>query len=189
MQFIATLWMPILLSAVFVFIMSSLIHMVLGYHANDFKKLPNEDQGMDTLRSLNLTPGMYGVPKPANMKEVRSPEFQAKMKKGPVMFLLVKPNTMGMTKNLIQWFVYSIVVGIFAAYIGIHTLAPDANYLMVFRIIGCATFMGYGLAIFQDAIWGARSWPATWKGAFDALLYALLTAGTFGWLWHACNAV
>src|SRR5258706_14299372 len=109
MEFIATLWMPILLSAVFVFIVSSLIHMVFGYHASDFKKLSDEDRVMDTIRGLNITPGNYAMPKPENMKEVRTDAFKAKMEKGPVMFMHVRPPGMGMGKSLIQWFVYCIV--------------------------------------------------------------------------------
>jgi hypothetical protein len=188
MEFIATLWMPILLSAVFVFIVSSLVHMVLGYHAGDFQQLPNEDQSMDALRNIHIPPGHYAVPKANSMKEFKSEAYKAKVQKGPVMFMNVRANSMGMGSSLIQWFLYCIVVGIFAAYLGSHTLASDADYLVVFRIVGCSAFMGYGLALFQDAIWMSRSWRATWTGVFDALLYALVTAGTFGWLWASCHA-
>ncbi len=184
MHFIATLWLPIILSAVFVFIVSSVIHMLLGYHAADLQKLPDEDGTMDTLRALNIPPGYYVMPKASSMKEFSSEEHKAKMQKGPVMFMTVRKPVMGMGKSLVQWFIYSIVVGIFAAYIGAHTLGPDAHYLAVFRIVGCAAFMGYSLALFQDAIWGSRSWRATWTSAFDGLVFALVTAGTFGWLWH-----
>ncbi len=184
MSFIITLWMPILLSAVFVFIASSVIHMVLGYHASDFKQLPEEDKAMDTLRALHLPPGQYAMPKANSMKDFGSDTFKAKMKKGPVIFMNVRQPSMGMGKSLVLWFLYSVVVGIFTAYIGSHTLGPDADYLVVFRIMGCTAFMGYGLALFHDAIWLSRSWNATLKLVFDAFVYALLTAGTFGWLWH-----
>ncbi|MFZ1677919.1 MAG: hypothetical protein WAT91_11630 [Saprospiraceae bacterium] len=184
MEFISALWMPILLSAVFVFIVSSLIHMVLGYHSSDFKKLPNEDQVMDTIRGLNIPPGQYAMPKPTNMKEMRTDAFKAKMAKGPLVFMNVRKPGMSMGKNLIQWFVYCIVVSIFSAYIASHTLNPDAAYLTVHRVVGCTAFMGYGLALFQDAIWDSKSWGATWKSVFDALIFGLVTGGTFGWLWH-----
>lgn len=184
MEFIATLWMPILLSAVFVFIVSSIIHMVLGYHASDFKSLPNEDQAMDTLRSLQLPPGDYAVPKPKSMKDMNTDAFKAKMAKGPVMMLHVRQPGIGMGKSLMQWFVYCIVVSIFSAYIAIHTLDPGTDYLTVHRVVGCAAFMGYGLALFQDAIWHSKGWGATWKSVIDALVFGLVTGGTFGWLWQ-----
>lgn len=183
MEFLTTLWLPILLSAVFVFIVSSLIHMVLGYHANDYHKLPDEAGTIETLRGLNIPPGYYAAPKPSSMKEMNSPEFKAKMERGPVFFLNLRKPGMGMGKALAQWFLYSVVVGIFTAYIVSHTVSPDADYLTVHRVAGTAAFMGYGLGIFQDAIWGSRSWSSTWKSGFDALIYGLVTGGTFGWLW------
>jgi hypothetical protein len=189
MEFISTLWLPILLSAVFVFIVSSLVHMMLGYHANDYQKVPNEDQVMDTLRGLNIPPGHYTMPKASSMKDFKNEAFKAKMMKGPMMMMNVRQPTLSMGKNLAQWFIFSIVVSFFSAYLASHTLVPDADYLVVFRVVGCATFMGYGLALFQEAIWGGRSWRSTWTGVFDALLYALVTAGTFGWLWHSCQAM
>jgi len=183
MEFITTLWLPIILSAVFVFIASSIIHMVLGYHANDYVALPDEDRVMDSLRSFNIPPGHYAMPKPRNMKEMKEEAFKAKMAKGPVMFMHVLPPGIGIGKALAQWFVYCIVVGFFAAYIASHTVSPNAEYLTVHRIVGCAAFMGYGLALFQDAIWNQKSWGATWKAVFDALIFGLITGGTFGWLW------
>jgi hypothetical protein len=187
MEFLTTLWLPILLSAVFVFIVSSLLHMVLGYHAGDFQKLSNEDQVMDTLRGLNIPTGHYAMPKADSMKDFSSETHKAKMKKGPVMMMNVRSSEMSMGSSLVKWFLYSIVVGFFCAYLGSISVPADADYLKVFQIIGCAAFMGYGLALFQEAIWGGRSWRSTWLGAFDALLYACVTAGTFGWLWHSCH--
>jgi len=46
---IVSLWLPILLSAAAVFILSSIIHMVLKYHNNDFKALPSEEPVMDDI--------------------------------------------------------------------------------------------------------------------------------------------
>jgi hypothetical protein len=43
--------------------------------------------------------------------------------------------------------------------------------------------MAYGLGHFQTAIWYRRSCSTTLKDVFDGLVYGLLTAGTFGWLW------
>lgn len=183
MEFITTLWLPIILSAVFVFIVSALIHMVLGYHANDFQQLPDEDRAMDTMRPLNIPPGNYISPKASSMKEMGTEEFKAKVTKGPVMFLTVRDGNMSMGKNLFQWFLYCIVVSIFSAYLGVHAVGPEGNYLDVFRFVGCAAFMGYSLALFQESIWMGRNWGATLKNVFDGLIFALVTAGTFGWLW------
>lgn len=179
-----SLWLPILLSAVIVFLASSVIHMMLKYHSNDFSRLPDEDKAMDALRPLNIPPGEYVVPFAGSMEAMKNPEYQEKVKKGPVMFMTVMPSGMPtMGKQLALWFVYCLIVGIFAAYVGGRTLAAGTNYLAVFRVVGTVAFTGYALALMQNAIWYKRSWSATAKSMFDGLVYALLTAGTFGWLW------
>jgi hypothetical protein len=181
---ILSLWLPILLSAVAVFVLSSVIHMLIPYHRSDFGKLPEEDNVMDALRPFNIPPGDYVMPCAGSAKNMKSPEFIEKMTKGPVAFMTVVPSGKpGMALNLFLWFVYSIAVGIFAAYIAGHALAPGAEYLAVFRFAGCTAFIGYSLALLQNSIWYKRSWVATFKSVFDGLIYALFTAGIFGWLW------
>ena len=183
---IVSLWLPILLSAVAVFIISSLIHMFLGYHKKDFEKLPSEDQVMDDLRKSSIPPGDYMMPYCTDNKERQSQEFKDKMNKGPIALMTVLPaGQMGMASSMIWWFIYCVIVGIIAAYISGHALAPGANYLSVFRFAGCTAFVGYSLALMQNSIWYKRKWSTTIKFMFDGLIYALLTAGFFGWLWPA----
>lgn len=179
-----SLWLPILLSAVIVFVVSSIIHMALPWHKGDYPRIPNEDKMMDALRPLAIPPGDYMVPRPAQRAEMRSPEFQEKMKKGPVMVLTVMPNgPTAMGRNLTLWFIYSAVVSFFAAYVAGRALPPGAPYLHVFRFVGATAFIGYSLALWQMSIWYRRAWSTTIKATVDGLIYASLTAGTFGWLW------
>jgi hypothetical protein len=181
---LTSLWLPIVLSAVFVFIVSSIIHMFLTYHQNDFDKLPAEDDVMDALRKFNIPPGDYVMPRPANAQERKTPEFTEKMNRGPIAFLTVYPSgPPSMGQSLVLWFVYSIVVSIFAGYLASRAVAPGGDYLAVFRFAGATAFAGYGLALLQNSIWYKRKWSATLKSVFDSLIYALVTAGTFGWLW------
>ncbi len=181
---ILSLWLPILLSAVFVFIISSVIHMFLNYHRSDYKALPKEEEVMASLRGFNIPPGDYVMPCPKDAKDMRSEEFLEKRKQGPVAIITVWPSGVpSMTGQLIQWFIYCLVVGIFAAYISGRALEPGAHYLEVFRFAGTTAFLGYALALLQNSIWFGKNWSATSKSVFDGLIYALLTAGTFGWLW------
>jgi hypothetical protein len=118
------------------------------------------------------------------MKEMRSPEGMEKFKRGPVGFLTLRPvGAPGMGKSLIQWFVYSLVVGVFAAYLGGRTLAPGAGYLPVFRVTGTVAFLAYAGAQPVFSIWRSQRWGMTIKACIDGLLYAGVTAGAFGWLW------
>lgn len=181
---IMSLWLPILLSAIAVFVISSIIHMVLGYHKNDFVGLPSEKQVMDDLRKYNLPPGNYHFPHANSMKEMGSPEFLEKYQQGPIGILtVIKSGKPTMTVELILWFIYSIIVGIFAAYVAGRALPPAAHYLEVFRFAGVTSFVGYSLALLQGSIWYKRGWASTIKSMFDGLIYALFTAGIFGWLW------
>lgn len=181
---VMSLWLPILLSAVIVFVASSIIHMMLPYHKNDFRKLPNEDGVMDALRRLGVPPADYCFPKPDSAKAMKDPAFREKWSKGPVGLMTVFPSgPPSMAKNLVQWFLYCVVVGIFAAYIAGRALQPGTPYLSVFRFAGCTAFIGYSLALWQNTIWYKRAWTTTLKTNIDGLIYALLTAGTFGWLW------
>ncbi len=181
---ILSLWAPILVSAVFVFILSSVVHMVLKYHQNDFAKLPEEDKVMEDLRKYNIRPGEYAMPRAVTSKEMATPEYIEKAKKGPVAMLTVVesgPPKMGM--SLVLWFVYTLLVGIFAAYVASRALGADASYLAVFRFVGVTAFIAYAVAGWQDSIWYNRKWSTTIKNTIDGLIYALVTAGTFGWLW------
>jgi hypothetical protein len=181
---LTALWLPIVLSAVVVFIASSIIHMVLPYHRGDYKKMPNEDQVLEALRSAAVAPGDYTFPCPDNPKEMRSPEMMAKYEKGPVGIVTVMPSgPPAMGKSLALWFVFCLVISVFVAYLTGRTLGPGTEYLMVFRVAGTTAFLGYGVGQAINSIWWGQAWWTTLKHIFDGLVYALLTAGMFGWLW------
>ena len=181
---ITALWLPILLSAVIVFVASSIMHMVLPYHKSDYRKLPDEDRVVDALRAAGVTPGpAYHFPHSTH-QEMKSPEVVEKFKRGPIGLLTVIPSgAPAMGKYLGQWFAYCVVVGIVVACVAGRTLAPGTPYPAVFHVVGIAGFLAYGLGHVQDSIWKGQTWGVTAKHVFDGLIYALLTAGTFGWLW------
>jgi hypothetical protein len=115
---------------------------------------------------------------------MKSPEVVEKFKRGPVGLLTVFPSgPPALPKFLGLWFVNCLVVGIFVAYLTGRTRMPGTNYLEVFRVAGTVAFMGYGVGQIQDSIWKGQTWSVTFKHIFDGLIFALLTAGTFGWLW------
>jgi hypothetical protein len=179
-----SLWLPILLSSILVFVASSLIHMVSPWHKSDYPAVPNQDAVMNALRPFAIPPGDYMMPRPTTREEMRSPEFIEKVRKGPNMILTVRaPGPMAMGQTLIIWFLYLIVVSILVAYVAGRALPPGAPFRAVFRIAGMTAFMGYAVALWQTSIWFWRSWSITAKTAVDGLIFALLTAAAFGWLW------
>jgi hypothetical protein len=184
MTALSALWLPIVLSTVLVFVASSIIHMLLPWHKSDYPKMPNEEKAMDALRPLAIPPGDYMMPRCETSQEMHSPEFVEKLKRGPVMVMTVLPNApFPMARNLVLWFIYCAVVSIFAGYIAGRALPAGSPYLHVFQLVGASAFAGYVLALWQMWIWYRRAISITLKASIDGLIYAMLTAGTFGWLW------
>jgi hypothetical protein len=181
---IPSLWLPILLSAVVVFIASTIMHMLLPYHRKDHGPVPNEDGVMEALRKFDIPPGDYMIPCAGSPDAMKQPAFQEKMKKGPVVVLTVMPcGATSMTASLVQWFLYLVLVGILVAYITGHAVAPGGRYLAVFRFAGATAFIAYAIALWQNSIWFKLSWSTTLKNTIDGLVYGVVTAGIFGWLW------
>jgi hypothetical protein len=180
----ALLWLPVVLSAIIVFVASSIVHMGPFWHRRDFPALPREAEVLAALRPLALPPGDYMLPRAGDMKTYHSSEFTEKLRQGPVAVMTVLPNgPVSMGRNLALWFVYLLVVCLLVAVITGRVLPLGTAYPRVFKVSGAIAFLGYALALCQPSIWYGRSWRLTAKGFLDGLIYAALTAGTFGWLW------
>ena len=180
---IFALWLPILVSAVIVFIASSIMHMVLPYHRSDYKQLPDEDRLLGALRSVELKRGLYMFPYGTH-KDMNSPAMKEKRALGPVGSMTIFPKgPINMGKFLGMWFVYCLIVGAFVAYLTGQTTAFGAPHQTVFHVAVAAAFLGYGVGQLVNGIWGGQPWGNVAKHVFDGLIYALLTALAFGWLW------
>jgi hypothetical protein len=179
---ISSLWVPILVSAVLVFVWSAIVHMVLGYHKSDYHKLPNEDAAANAMRGA--APGTYVIPHCPDPKDMASPAMQEKYKSGPIAMINMMPNGMpSLGPMLGQWFAFSVLVSLFAAYLTGRAFGPGTPYMTVFRFAGTIAFLAYACTHLTDPIWKGERWGITLKHTLDGLVYGLLTAGTFGWLW------
>jgi hypothetical protein len=179
----SALVLPILVSAVFVFIVSSILHMALTYHQKDYSKLPAEDAFMDALREVAPPPGFYFFPH-CNHKDMAKPEVQAKFQRGPVGMMTVIPSGLPkMGSHLILWFLFSILVSFVSAAVAAQSLGASAAYPLVFQATALCAFLGYGASHISDSIWKAQPWGNTARALVDGLIYALTTAATMGWLW------
>jgi hypothetical protein len=179
-----SLWLPIVVAAVLVFVVSSITHVVIPLHKNDYARLPGESKIMEAMRNEGVSRGDYMMPHCGDAKGAQSEEMKKKYAAGPTAFLTVfppGPPTMG--KSLILWFVYTLVVGFFVAYLASRTLTAGADYLQVFRISGTAAFLAYAAGQPVASIWKGQKWSTSLKFGLDGLLYSLVTAGAFGWLW------
>ncbi len=179
---LTSLWLPILLSAITVFVASSLIWMVVQYHNSDWKKLPDEEAVRAMLSGVQ--PGQYSLPHAADNKARQSEEWQTKYKEGPAAMMVVLPHgSIAMGKQLGQWIVYTLVISTLVAYVAGATLPAGSSYLRVFQIAGIVAVMGYAGSVAAGSIWFGHTWSRTVKDILDGAVYGLLTAGIFGWLW------
>jgi hypothetical protein len=181
---LGSLWLPVLLSAALVFIVSALIHMALKYHNSDYTRIPNEDAIRSAIRNASPPPAQYIIPYCPEMKQMETPEMKQKFTEGPVAVVnVMRPGVPSMGRPLTNWFLFSLIVSFFIAYIASHSVPAGTPYLEVFRIVGAIGFLAYAAALVPPSIWMGKPWKITWKEMFDGLLYGLVTAGTFGWLW------
>src|SRR5439155_13492502 len=132
---LGSLILPIVVSAVFVFVVSSVVHMALKYHTKDVRGLPREAEVTAVLRQDSLSPGLYVFPHCASHKEMRTPEMMEKYVRGPVGFLTILPSgPPNMGKYLGLWFGYCLVIAFFTAYLAGNVLSAGTAYLQVFRV-------------------------------------------------------
>lgn len=179
---LSSLWLPILLSAIAVFIASSLIWAVLQYHNSDWRKLPDEEAARQALKGV--APGQYMMPHAADGKARQSPEWQERFKEGPAAMMVVRPHgSMAMGKQLIQWFIYCLIISLLVGYVAGVTLPPGTEYLKVFQVVGTTAILAYAGSAAAGSIWFGHTWGRTLKDILDGLIHGLLTAGIFGWLW------
>ncbi len=181
---VVSLWLPIVVAAVLVFVMSSIIHMFLTYHRTDFTAVPNEEAFRAAVGPLGVPPGEYVVPHAGSPDAMKSEGYQSKVGEGPVLFMTVLPNEMwNMGKSLLWWFVYCLVVAFFAALVATGALTADAPYSQVFEVAGLTAFAAYALGGWQQSVWYHRKVGTSLKNTFDGLLYAALTAGAIAGMW------
>ncbi len=178
---IISLWLPIVVSAVVVFIAGSIIWMAMPWHRNDWSKTPDEERVRAALASTD--PGHYTVPNIADREQFKDPDVKQKLIDGPQAYITVIPSgEPQMGGKLLLMLLYNLLVAVFCAYVVSRSLSAGAEYLAVFRIAGTTAFLAYGMAYIQESIWFGRSWSMTAKNFLDALIYAVLTGGIFGWL-------
>ena len=177
----ANLWLPILLAAIGVFVASSLIHMVVKWHNSDYLKHPNEDAVRAAIGG-QLPPGQYTVPYCLGAKDMQSPAMQKKFVDGPLAMIVVRPSGMPkMGGHLAKWFGLNLVVATVAAHLACCAAVMDAH--RVFHIVAVTTFIAYSAGSVSDGIWMGRPWKAVSKDLLDALIFALVSAAIFAWMW------
>ncbi len=183
MASLTALWLPILVAAAAVFVASSIMHMVLPYHRNDYKQLPDEEKVLAALRAAQVPRGLYVFPY-CTHKDMRSPAVIEKQKLGPVGYVTIIPSgPPKMAKFLSLWFGYCLVITFTVALLTCHAVAPGASFHHVFHFAAIGAFLAYGLSQLSNGIWKGLKWSAVFKEVFDGLIYGVVTGAALGWLW------
>lgn len=178
------LWQPIVLATLVAFLAGTVLHMVLPHHKSDWKSLPDEAGVLAAMRRAGVGPGMYFFPFCPDMKQMNSPEYLKKQEDGPCGIMTVRPSgRVNMGSHLAKQFGYHLVVSIFIAYLAGRTLGQGTEYLRVFQVSGTAAVLAYAGAVVPSAIWYGQSFRFTLNQIFDGVVWGLVTAGSFGWLW------
>ena len=178
-----SLWLPVVVSAVAVWLVSAVLHMVLKYHRADFKQLSNEEVVGQALRAATSGPGVYVIPY-CEMSQMKDPAVQKRYEDGPVGLLTVMRSGMpNMGKVLGLWFLFCFLVSFVTGYVARHSLDPVAYGMEVMRLTGTVAFVGYGFGYIQDSIWHGMPWSNTLRGLLDALIYGVVTGLVFRFLW------
>jgi hypothetical protein len=181
-----TLWLPVIVSAVVVFLVSWVLHMALKYHRADYRRLPDEAGVRAALGKAAPSPGLYMTPYCEDPKQANEPAHKELFVKGPVALLSVAPNGMpNMGKHLGLWFGLSLLVSFLTAYVARKTMTPATDTVLVLRVTAAVAFGCYGIGPIIDSIWKWQPWGNTIRAMIDALVYAIATGLVFMWLWPA----
>ena len=178
------LWLPILVTAVAVFVASSLIHMVFKWHNLDYKKLTNEDAVLAAIRAGSPEPGQYVLPHCADMKDLQTEELQKKFREGPVGFMTLKrpgPPTIG--GALGKWFVFNLAVAGIVGVIALRMYGLQADPRRAAHLVGVLSLLTYSGGSVQQGIWMGKPWGSVAKDLLDGAIYATVSALSFWWLW------
>jgi hypothetical protein len=178
-----SLLLPIVVSAVAVFVLSMIVHMT-PWHRSDYARLPDEDGVMKALRPFNLPPNDYTTPHPGSGDYMKSPEYDAKRNAGPVLIMTVVPSgPWKIGKMMGLWFLFALVVSaILACFVG-TIVPPGRGTHVVFHHVAVIAFLTYAMGAVPMSIWYYRKWSTTFKSAFDSLLYALASGWIFAMMW------
>ena len=184
-----SLWLPILVAAIVVFVASFLAWMVLPHHKPDFKGLRDEDDFLSSLRARKPEAGQYAFPFCDDYSKLKDPEYKKKYEAGPHGMMLVWPGPPNMAKALALTFVFYLVVGFCVGYLGAFSLERGAGFMEVFRVTGAAAIFVYTLGFIPNAIWFGRTLRSVVMDVIDCVIYGILTGLIFSWMWPAPETV
>lgn len=185
MELLIPLWLPILLSAAVVWIISAVVWTAMPHHKQDFIRLPDEDGFMDDLRKSGIKPGNYVFPDFRGSEAMKSEKVQKALEHGPVGHLSLWPTPLTMGGKLVATFIVYLVVSILIAYLTRVALPGAAPFAKVFQLAGTAGILAYCFSFIPNAVWFGSYKRTIVANIVDGIAYGLITGAIFAWRWPA----
>ncbi len=183
MELLIPLWLPILLSAAAVWIVSAIAWMALPHHKRDFIELPDEDGLMDFLRKSGLKPGNYVFPDFRGREAMKKEKVCKALEEGPVGHLSLWPTPLTMGDKMFGTFVVYLVVSVLIAYLTRVALPGAAGFSRVFQVAGTAGILAYCFSSIPNAIWFGSYKRTIVATVVDGIAYGCITGAIFAWRW------
>ncbi|MBX3359580.1 MAG: hypothetical protein KF745_14270 [Phycisphaeraceae bacterium] len=185
MDLLTSLWLPILLSAAAVWIVSTILSLPFLHHKNDWVGLPagQEDALLGFLRTSGIRPGNYLFPDFRSREAMESEKVKTALEHGPVGHLSVWSPPLSMGGKLAGTFVVYLVVSALIAYLASVALPRPAEFARVFQVVATAGVLAYSFAFIPSAIWFGAYRRAIAAGVVDGVVCGLITGAIFAWRW------
>jgi hypothetical protein len=183
MSELASLWIPILASAVAVFFASFIAWVVIGHHNPDWSELPEEGRTMDFLQKSGIRPGQYLFPLARTKDQMADTEKQQRLASGPWGSVNIWARPVNMGRNLLQTFTFYLVTSVFIAYLGTLALDPGVGFSKAFQVTGTAGILAYAFGVVPNAIWFGTHLRPLLMDILDGVCFGLITGFIFGMMW------
>ena len=183
MELLIPLWLPILLSAAVVWIVSAVVWMALPHHKQDFIGLPDEDGFSDFIRKSGIKPGNYVFPDFRGREAMKSEKITKALEEGPVGHLSVWRTPVTMGGKMVATFIVYLVVSTLIAYLAAVALPKAADFAKVFQVVGTAGILAYCFAFIPNNIWFGTHPRTIIASIIDGIFYGAITGAIFAWRW------
>lgn len=179
-----TLLLPIILSAIALFVASFVSWMVVRLHKDDWRKLEKEDEFFAKVQELKPAVGSYNFPHctPENMKDSA---MQEKLNQGPCGVMTIFPPGQSMGRNLGLTFAHYLGVSFCIGYLATLAFERGAAFGDVFRFVATAGLIAFLAGIIGHAIWFRIRIIGH---LIESIVYALIMGVIFAALWPGSPA-
>ncbi len=187
MSLLLPLWLPILLSAIAIWFISTIASMALPHHKQDWINLPDpptgEDNFMDDLRKRAIPPGNYLFPDFRTPAALKSPKVEQALKQGPVGHLSIWKTPVTMGDKLLGAFIVHLIVAILIAYLTRLALPTSAPFAKVFQFAATAGILAYSFSSIPSALWFGAYKRTIIASVVDGIVFGLVIGAIFAWRW------